>query len=268
MISSRRIICVATAVVAGSLVTSPPAYAGDEDQDVAHHAGSQIAVQEGTDGDTPSVRESTNDQVLGHDVSGWQEEVDWQAAKSDGAEFVYIKATEGTGFTNDYFTQQYNGSYDVGMIRGAYHFARPDISDGSTQADYFLENGGGWSADGQTLPGALDLEHSPYGENCYDLDPQEMVNWISSFTETYQAETGRAPTIYTSASWWELCTDNSTEFGSDNPLWLANYAADPGELPAGWDFHTVWQFDDEGTLPGDQNYFNGTDEQLATFANG
>jgi hypothetical protein len=49
-------------------------------------------------------------------------------------------------------------SANVGMIRGAYHFALPNSSSGATQANYFAGNGGGWSWDGKTLPGALDIE--------------------------------------------------------------------------------------------------------------
>ncbi|GIM94689.1 hypothetical protein Ato02nite_064820 [Paractinoplanes toevensis] len=41
------------------------------------------------------------------------------------------------------------------MIRGAHHFALPNRSSGSAQADFFVGRGGGWSADGRTLPGAL-----------------------------------------------------------------------------------------------------------------
>lgn len=51
-----------------------------------------------------------------------------------------------------------SGATNAGLIRGGYHFARPDISSGSTQATYFLAHGGGWSPDGITLPGALDIE--------------------------------------------------------------------------------------------------------------
>src|SRR5262245_30618045 len=64
----------------------------------------------------------------GMDVSSYQGAVNWPAAYGSGARWAYVKATEGTGYTNGYFAQQYNGSYNVGMIRGAYHFALPDRS--------------------------------------------------------------------------------------------------------------------------------------------
>ena len=61
-------------------------------------------------------------------------------------------------YTNPYFEQQYDGAYNAGLIRGAYHFAVPSGPSGGDQANYFVSNGGGWSGDGQTLPGALDIE--------------------------------------------------------------------------------------------------------------
>ncbi|HET6709212.1 lysozyme [Amycolatopsis sp.] len=237
-------------------------YAGAQE----HFAGSQIAKVEGV-GEAPGVLYGGDDQQLGHDVSGHQGPVDWRGAAGSGAKFVYVKATEGTGFVNPQFAQQYNGSYNVGLIRGAYHFARPDISDGAAQARYFLAHGGGWSADGKTLPGALDAEYNPYGETCYGKDAAGMVAWLRAFSDTYRAATGRPPTIYTSTSWWKRCTANNGGFGA-NPLWIARYNSFVGELPAGWSVHTIWQFADRGTLPGDQNWFNGSADRLRALALG
>lgn len=62
------------------------------------------------------------------------------------------------GFISSSFSSQYVGATNAGLIRGGYHFARPDVSSGAAQAKYFLAHGGGWSADGITLPGALDIE--------------------------------------------------------------------------------------------------------------
>ncbi|MBO0883064.1 MAG: hypothetical protein J2P17_22560, partial [Mycobacterium sp.] len=113
---------------------------------------------------------SAHGNVRGMDVSSHQGFVNWRRAWRNGARFAYVKATEGTGYRNPYFTQQYEGSYRVGMIRGAYHFARPNISSGARQADFFVAHGGGWSRDGKTLPGALDIEWNPYsGGTCYGL---------------------------------------------------------------------------------------------------
>lgn len=225
-----------------------------------HYAGSQIAKHEGR-GDTPE-----RGKPLGNDVSGWQGDVNWASVKRKGGKFTYVKATEGTGFRNPHFTQQYNGSYDVGLIRGAYHFARPDVSGGAAQAKYFVRHGGRWGPDAKTLPGALDVEYNPYGDTCYGKSKRGMTKWIKSFVDTYADLVGRPPAIYTSTSWWKTCTGNTPLFGKRSPLWIARYNDYIGELPAGWPTHTIWQFSDSGKLPGDQNYFNGSMEQLRVFA--
>ncbi|GAB3290280.1 lysozyme [Parasphingorhabdus pacifica] len=203
--------------------------------------------------------------VAGMDVSGHQGDVDWRRAWADGARFTYVKATEGTGFRNSHFAQQYDGSYAVGMVRGAYHYALPDRSTGAAQAHYFVDHGGGWSPDGRTLPGALDIEHNPYGPACYGLDPRQMSRWLADFSNTYHQRTGRFPAIYTTTNWWNECTGANPHFGRNNPLWVARYNDFLGALPAGWNFHTIWQFDNSGIFPGDQNSFNGGYPQLLRF---
>ena len=166
---------------------------------------------------------------------------------SSGVKWAYTKASEGTSCTNPYFAQQYNGSYSVGMIRGAYHFALPDRSSGATQGAFFVSHGGGWSADGKTLPPAIDLEYNPYGASCYGLSHAAMVAWIHDVANTVRARTGRDPVFYTSTSWWTLCTGNNAGF-SANPLWIPHYASSVGTLPAGWTFQTIWQLADSGVF--------------------
>ncbi|UNS95279.1 lysozyme [Streptomyces tubbatahanensis] len=229
------------------------------------YMGAGIAVHKGWKQDgKPSLDAS----VEGVDVSGHQGNVDWQALWGSGVRFAYVKATEGTGYQSDSFTQQYNGSYDVGMTRGAYHFALPDNSSGADQANFFADHGGGWSKDGKTLPGVLDIEYNPYGATCYGLSQGAMVNWIKDFTATYKSRTGRDAVIYTTTDWWTQCTGNNAGFGATNPLWVARYADGPGALPAGWGFHTFWQYTSTGPTVGDHDSFNGSAEQLTALANG
>src|SRR6185312_1878785 len=169
----------------------------------------------------------------GDDVSSHQGNVDWAATKAAGAQFSYSKATEGTYYTNPYFAQQYNGAYNAGLIRGAYHFATPNTTGGATQADYFVAHGGGWSKDGKTLPGALDIEYNPYGAECYGLSQASMRSWIASFINEYHAKTSRWAVIYSTTDWWSTCTGNYSGFAANDPLWIARYSSSAGTLPAG-----------------------------------
>ncbi|MER5959586.1 lysozyme [Streptomyces longhuiensis] len=205
----------------------------------------------------------------GHDVSSHQKNVNWQKAKSKGARFVYVKATESTTYRNPYFDQQYGGARSAGIIRGAYHFALPNKSSGRTQASYFVRNGGAWRADGWTLPPALDIEYNPYSsKKCYGLSKAKMISWIRSFSDEVRSRAGRRPVIYTNYRWWKSCTGNSTAFAGNHALWLARYDESAGALPSGWSYWTFWQYDNGGGLPGDQNLFNGSQAQLRRFAHG
>ncbi|MFI2199227.1 lysozyme [Streptomyces sp. NPDC020192] len=207
----------------------------------------------------------------GHDVSSHQEHVDWASARKTGARFVYVKATEATDYRNPYFDEQYNGAREAGLLRGAYHFALPDQSSGAAQAQFFVHDGGDWQADGWTLPPALDIEYNPYSkkQKCYGLSKAMMVRWIRDFSDEVKEETGRRPVIYTTTQWWKLCTGNSRAFSSSHALWIARHGTSgPGTLPGGWRYWTFWQYGTEGTLPGDQNLFNGSADRLRTFARG
>jgi GH25 family lysozyme M1 (1,4-beta-N-acetylmuramidase) len=205
---------------------------------------------------------------LGLDVSGYQGNVNWSSVAANGAKFAYVKATEGTYYQNPYFSQQYEGSYYAGIIRGSYHFATPNTTSGAAQADYFVAHGGGWSQDGMTLPGMLDIEYNPYGAECYGLSHAGMVSWILSFSNEYHAKTTRWPVIYTTNDWWSTCTGSQGDFSSTNPLALACYCSSPGTMPYNWSYQTIWQYADSGTFPGDQDVFNGTYSRVQALATG
>uniref|UniRef100_UPI0023B880B7 GH25 family lysozyme n=1 Tax=Arthrobacter sp. H41 TaxID=1312978 RepID=UPI0023B880B7 len=209
------------------------------------------------------------DGVLGVDVSSHQGTVNWAGAWNSGSRFAYVKATEYTSYLNPFFSPQYTGAESAGMLRGAYHFAIPSLSDGRTQADYFVKNGGGWSADGKTLPPLLDVEYNPYaslGNSCYNMTPFQMVTWIRDFSNRMVQLTGRVPMIYTTADWWNTCTGNSTAF-PDHPLHLARYSnSTAGTMPSGWGNYTLWQYTDSGPIVGDWNQWPGDLAGLRDFA--
>lgn len=218
--------------------------------------------------------------VQGLDVSSHQPSVDWQQQWNMGARFAYVKASEGNYYTSPTYASQYQGSRNVGMIRGAYHFAIPNWSSGADQARYFVQNGGGWTADGYTLPPVLDFEFNPYegrtingfyfGNTCYGMSPAQLGSWVRDFGNTMQSLTGRLPVIYTNTSWWNQCLGNPTGFG-DYPLWVAAYPSSPtnnaGAVPtASWSTYSIWQYSSTGPFAGDSNVWNGDYSSLALFA--
>ncbi|MER6094844.1 lysozyme [Streptomyces sp. NPDC001728] len=219
-------------------------------------------------GSAPGGASAQAVQTEGVDVSSHNGNVAWSTLWNSGVKWAYVKATEGTYYKNTSFDQQYTGSYNVGMIRGTYHFATPDTTTGAAQADYFVNNGGGWSKDGKTLPGVLDIEWNPYGATCYGKTQAGMVSWIRDFVDRYKYRTGRDAVIYTATSWWTQCTGNSAAFATTNPLWIARYSSTVGELPAGWQYYTIWQYTSSGPTVGDHNHFNGDYSRVQALANG
>ncbi|MFI2424109.1 lysozyme [Streptomyces sp. NPDC018955] len=265
-----RIRALATAgAVLLALVSLPRTAAAAESAPGAPPRGSArmgagVLAHDGRGG-LPSVRAARTEGV---DVSSHQGDVAWTTLWNSGVRWAYTKATEGTYYTNPYHSQQYGGSYDVGMVRGSYHFGTPDTASGSAQADYFVDRGGGWSADGRTLPGVLDIEWNPYGDACYGKSPSAMVSWIRDFLDQYRYRTGRNAVLYTATSWWRQCTGDYAGFAATTPLWIARYASTVGELPAGWDTYTMWQYTSTGPTVGDHDLFNGTPDGVRAFALG
>ncbi len=247
---------------------------------LAGEAPSQQQLLRGTDSESPlsasiaqPLASATPPGVLGMDVSGWQadsathsiSQVNWTEQWRMGARFVYVKATEGNSFRDNSFSSHFTGASKVGMLRGGYHFALPNQSGAITQADFFVNNGGGWSADGKTMPPLLDIENNPYGASCYGLSPSQMVSWIGAFSKRVQARTGRLPMIYTNYYWWQDCTGNSKAF-TNQPLHIAAYGTTDPWIPGGWTNYSVWQYSSTGPFAGDSNTWNGTQTSLNAFA--
>jgi uncharacterized protein with LGFP repeats len=273
------VLTVVPLVLAGLLVsgggTAVAAKGGPTHPDT-DYLGSTVRAQEGTSTRAMTAQATTAaGNAVGLDVSHYQGTVDWNSVAANGASFAYMKATEGTGYTDPQFATNYSGSVNAGLARGAYHFALPSDSSGAAQATFFLGHGGGWVADGHTLPPVLDIEYNPYSTAdwagwCYNQTPAQITAWITDFTTTIHSRTNRWPVIYTTNGWWTHCTGAATGFGND-PLWIAPSNSDtPGSpaIPASWSAYTFYQYATSGTFPGDQDYFNGTAAQVPAFAQG
>jgi GH25 family lysozyme M1 (1,4-beta-N-acetylmuramidase) len=200
--------------------------------------------------------------ALGVDVADYQHShgaaIDWPQVAAAGYKFAFVKATEGDYYANPYYASDLAQAKAAGLYATGYHFAIPNVSDGASQADYALANGG-YAPDGRTLPLALDIEYNPYGAECYGLTPAQLVSWISAFTAEVQRVTSQQPIIYTTADWWDTCTGDSTAFGADT-LWVAGYVRGTPPIPAGWGNWTFWQYTSRGNVPGitgsvDVSYF-------------
>lgn len=91
---------------------------------------------------------------FGIDVSSHQGSIEWQRVAGDEIGFAYIKATEGSDFTDEKFADNWRGAGAAGLRRGAYHYFTL-CTPGADQATNFLRIA---PPDQGALPPAVNLE--------------------------------------------------------------------------------------------------------------
>jgi lysozyme len=200
-----------------------------------------------------------SDAVRGVDVSDYEGTVDWPAVRAAGRAFAFAKATEGVTFVASSFAGNWPGMRDAGVLRGAYHFFRPQ-DDGTTQADFFvdeIERRGGLVA-GDLAPVA-DVEVSD------SQSAATVVAELRLFLARVEARTGRRPMIYTANFFWGGFLGNP-DFAS-YALWVANYDVTCPRVPTTWTAWTFWQYSDSDAVTGisgavDGDVFDGSIEEL------
>ncbi|MDX1986662.1 MAG: GH25 family lysozyme [Candidatus Obscuribacter sp.] len=215
---------------------------------------------------TPSL-ERDGKILTGVDVSGWQDEVDWQRLKDSGVDYAYLKSTEGRTFVDPTYAVNRQNARKAGVITGAYHFFRP-ATPVLDQVDNFMKVVGRVESD--DLPPALDLEDPSLWRGYSHAEKLEMVlTWL----QEVEKRTGVRPIIYASPSFVESVLGSAPELASYK-LWLAHYtSADAPSLPQPFSDWLMWQYSDKGRLPGvvgnvDLNRFRGHPQDLLAQARG
>ncbi len=211
----------------------------------------------------PGVAAARRQPIHGIDVSKWQGDIDWNAARQAGTRFAFIKATEGADHIDDRFADNWRSAKRAGIERGAYHFVFW-CSSAADQAEWFKRN---VPADPDALPPVLDLEWNHQSRNCPKKVPrEEAVAMARTMLQAMEQHTGKRPIIYTDITFHdEILRD---EF-NDYPFWLRSVAAEPHEKYDNrrW---TFWQYTATGRVPGisgnvDRNTFYGGEDQWRTM---
>ncbi|MSP60272.1 MAG: hypothetical protein EXR72_08010 [Myxococcales bacterium] len=197
--------------------------------------------------------------VEGVDVSAYQPNTDWGAVAQSGRGFAIVKATEGTGYVNKYFQQDWAGIKAAGMVRGPYHFFRANV-DPIQQADFFLQTVGPLAPG--DLPHVLDLETTD-GQSGATVAQRALA-----FLARLQQVSGRTPIVYTSPGFFGGI---GSPAGFDKyHLWVAHWQTKCPSVPGAWTDWPLWQYADNGLVPGiagnvDHDRFNGTMQDLLAF---
>ena len=190
----------------------------------------------------------------GIDVSNHQgSKIDWPQVAAAGYGFSFLKASEGTTFTDATYALNRSGANIAGIPVGAYHFARPSgtndvtlLASGLAQADHFVDVA---QLRGGDLPPVLDLEVTG------GLNAANLVKWTQAWVDEVVARTGVRPLVYTSPAFWKKSLGDTTVFAlAGSSLWVAHWTSGASpSVPAsnwgglGW---TFWQWSNCEKVPG------------------
>ena len=142
--------------------------------------------------------------MKGIDISNWQKGIN---VKNIDADFIIVKATEGTSYISPEFKRQADETLACNKLLGFYHYANG--LDAKTEAKHFLNTIKNYI--GKAII-CLDWES---GDN-----PQfgkSDLSWTKTFCEYIEANTHATPVIYVQQSaMGKVC--------KGYPLWVAQYA--------------------------------------------
>lgn len=154
------------------------------------------------------------------DVSSWQHPpgstIDWGEVKGAGFVGVIVKATQGTDYTNPFFSGDVVGAHGAGLLVGAYHYAQP-----AQNADFQRE-----------------VDHFLRVAQVHDLELGAWLDWEDSGGQPWGNFAG----------WCESFLNALAEQVSPSGLYT-NQAALHGTFGAPWAHH-LWIADPSGTYDG------------------
>lgn len=202
------------------------------------------------------VLENIDGKSIGIDVSEYQDDIRWSYVdtleNTYPIHFVLVRATVGSDRLDRRFKKNWEGSKENKMIRGAYHYYRPN-ENSIDQADLFIKTVHLSKGD---LPPVLDIERLPKNQSIERLKVG-LQRWLTKVEAHYHVR----PIIYTGEKYYD---DFLKEEFSDYLFWIANYNFYREQMEDDWLF---WQFTEKGSVPGikgnvDVNIYNGDLQQL------
>ena len=193
---------------------------------------------------------------IGLDVSEYQGKISWSYVdtleQKYPIDFVFIRATVGRDRKDFQFKRNWIGAKENKMIRGAYHYYRPN-ENSIEQADLFIKTVTLQKGD---LPPVLDIEKLPKNQSLDSLK-KGLKRWLLRVENHYKVR----PIIYTGERYY---SDFLKEEFGEYLFWIANYNFYREKIEDDWLF---WQFTEKATVPGiertvDINIYNGDLQQL------
>jgi lysozyme len=200
-------------------------------------------------------------EIHGIDISHYQGDVQWDELikttyNGKSLRFVFMKATEGSSLKDKKFQRNWEKAKELNLLRGAYHFYRPDVDPG-TQAQHFITHAPLGRGD---LPPVLDLEIDR------GISKKQLLDGIKEWIRIVENHYAVKPIIYVNADFYQRYIKQNFP---GYTVWIAHYKTDkPRAAHHEWHF---WQYSENGKAAGikghvDVNVFNGSLEDLMALA--
>lgn len=191
--------------------------------------------------------ELSGHKVKGVDVSSYQGDIDWSILSSQGIDFAYIKATEGSSTVDRCFAANWKNASQTSLRIGAYHFFSFESS-GENQAKLFTST---VEDVPKMLPPVIDVEFYGNFHGADDIDVEAVKKELRSMIDILTEHYGVKPIIYVSSETYNLIVkDDFTDCG----IWYRSvYGPVPKDVK--W---TIWQYSNRHVLKG----YNGSERYI------
>ena len=186
----------------------------------------------------------TGSGALGIDVSKWNGNIDWNAVKNSGINYVIIRcgyrgSSAGSLVVDPKFTANIKGATAAGLKVGVYFFTQAvDEREAVEEASMVLDQIKNYKI---SYPVFLDVESS--GGRADKIDKATRTAVCKAFCQTIQ-NAGYNAGIYANKSWLTTKLDPSAL--SAYKIWLAQYAAAPTYTGR----YDLWQYRSTGSVSG------------------
>lgn len=208
---------------------------------------------------SPHQEDTVPEMTPGIDISNNNGHIDWDAVAAAGIQWGYAKVSEGAGYVDRFFAENWAAMKARSMVRGGYHFARPSQSGADTEAQHFLdclERAGGLEVGDFVV---LDLEDEQASPS------DDIGGWALTWLRYVEERVGFRPLVYTGKWYIDQYSLAGYPALGGYGLILAAYQSAMPNAPPPWGMLSAWQDRDHTGVPGvtgDHDWFNGS---LATL---
>lgn len=190
-------------------------------------------------GDVIRGRGTGGSEAHGIDVSHYQGRINWdEVARDIRVTYVYLKATEGTGNSDDTYSYNFNECKRLGLKVGSYHFFRPQLS-ARAQYDHFVAH---VETRRQDLLPVVDAE------TMNGVSDALFQARLLEFCELLEREYGKKPIIYTGKNFYNKHIYGNTRLRAYK-YFIAAYSFIEPELYDDNDY-VLWQYSATGSVRG------------------